>query len=99
MEEVKLQISEKGKGEFYIQEEEDKIGEMIIGISGSDLTVYHTEVIPGYEGKGLAQKMLDAMVAYARNKNLKVIPLCPFVHSWFAAHPGEYQDVWKNKKN
>ena len=47
------------------------------------------------EGKGLAKKLLIAMVDYARKNNLKVIALCPFVHAQFLRHPDEYKILWK----
>ncbi len=95
MEEVKLYLDEKNHGHFYINENDEQIAEMQIGISGTDLTVYHTEVSPKYEGKGLAKKLLTAMVDYARKNQLKVIALCPYVLSQFKRHPAEYEDVWK----
>ena len=68
---------------------------MNIGISGDKLTVYHTEVIKEDEGKGMAKKLLGAMVDYARQNNFKVIPLCPFVHLQFKCNPKEYEDIWQ----
>jgi uncharacterized protein len=95
MEDVKLNLNEKGHGAFYILEGGEQMGEMVVGIKGSDLTVYHTEVSTKAEGKGLAKKLLTAMVDYARQHHLKVIPLCPFVHAQFKRHPEQYEDVWK----
>ena len=97
MQEVKLSLNEKKHGAFYIMEGEEQIGEMVVSVSGSNLTVYHTEVSPEAEGKGYAKKLLDEMVAYARKNNLKVIPLCPYVHAQFKRHPQEYADVWNKE--
>lgn len=97
MEEVQLKLNEKNHGHFYINKNDEQIAEMIISISGNDLTVYHTEVLPKGEGKGLAKKLLTAMVDYARKNNLKVIALCPYVFAQFKRHPEEYSDIWKNK--
>lgn len=97
MEEVKLILDEKKHGRFYINENGEQIAEMVIGISGNDLTVYHTEVLPNGEGKGLAKELLKTMVDYARKNNLKVIALCPYVFAQFKRHPDEYSDIWKNK--
>lgn len=96
MEDVKLGFDEKGYGKFSISEENEQIAEMVISITGNDLTVYHTEVFPKGEGKGLAKKLLAAMVDHARQHALKVIPLCPYVHAQFKRHPDEYADVWSN---
>lgn len=93
MEEIKLQLNEQGQGAFYITDGAEKLGEMTISISGKDLTVYHTEVAAKAEGRGLAKKMLSALVNHARQNNLKVIPLCPYVHAQFKRHPEEYADI------
>ncbi|MEO6719302.1 MAG: GNAT family N-acetyltransferase [Ferruginibacter sp.] len=95
MEDVILDINEKGDGAFILKNGEDKIGEMVIGISGNDLTVYHTEVAPEAEGKGLSKILLQAMADHAREHQLKVIPKCSFVHAQFKRHPEVYADIWK----
>ena len=98
MAEVKLNLDEKKHGAFYIMEGAEQMGEMVIGISGSNLTVYHTEVSAKTEGKGYAKKLLNEMVDYARKNSLKVIPLCPYVHAQFGRHPQEYADVWNKEQ-
>jgi len=95
MDKVQLRLDEKGEGKFYIMNETEQVGEMVFAIKGDLLTVYHTEVLPQAEGKGLAKKLLAAMVEYVRSHHLKVIPLCPYVHLQFRQHPEEYADVWK----
>ena len=95
MDEVKLNLNEKGHGAFFVTEGTEQLGEMVVSIKGNDLIVYHTEVSTKAEGKGLAKKMLNAMVDYARSHGLKVIPLCPYVHAQFKRRPEQYGDVWK----
>jgi uncharacterized protein len=95
MDKIEFELNEKGRGAFYIMDGEERIAEMLLSISGKDMNVYHTEVAPKAEGKGLAKRMLNEMVAYARKNNLKVIALCPYVHAQFTGHPDEYADVWK----
>jgi predicted GNAT family acetyltransferase len=94
MEEVKLQLDKKGHGHFYISDEGEQLAEMVVSVSNSLLTVYHTEVLPKAEGRGLAKQLLAAMVEHARKNGLKVIPLCPYVHAQFKRHAGDYADVW-----
>ena len=91
---IKLELDEKQKGAFNIYENETKLGEMSISISGNELTAYHTLVIPQERGKGCAKELLNQMVAYARQHKLKVIAKCPYVHSKFEANPGLYRDIW-----
>ena len=97
MEDVQLKLDEKGHGVFYISNDGEHLAEMEVGISGDHLTVYHTEVVPKAEGKGLAKKLLAAMVEHARHHSLKVTPLCPYVHAQFKRHPEDYADVWDKK--
>ena len=91
---VSFALNETGAGSFYIEEGNERIAEMVVSISGNNLTVYHTEVFPKGEGKGLGKELLEAMVDHARKNGLKVIALCPFVHAQFKRHPDMYADVW-----
>ena len=95
---VKLNLNEKGHGAFYLMNGTQQLGEMMVSVSGKELTVFHTEVSPNAEGKGLAKKMLNTMVGYARKNHLQVIPLCPYVRAQFRRHPQEYGDIWEDVK-
>ncbi len=94
MYEIELILDENGKGAFKLTEGGEAIGEMVIGILGTSMRVYHTEVDPAYEGKGLAKKLLEAMTTYARENHLKVTPLCEYVHAQFKRHPDQFEDIW-----
>ena len=98
MAEIKLNIQEGEPSSFDLYDEDGKVGEMIFDIEGKDLTVYHTEIEPEKEGKGYAKMLLDAMVAYTRENELMVIPMCPYVHVQFKRHEELYGDIW-NKSN
>ncbi len=95
MDTVQLSLNEKGEGKFFIVDDTEQVGEMVVEIKKDLLTVFHTEVLPQAEGKGLAKKLLVAMTDYARLNNLKVIPFCPYVHLQFRRNPETYADVWK----
>lgn len=49
--------------------------------------ITHTVVLPGSEGRGLAGELVRAAVAYAAQRNLTVVPLCPFARAWLRRHP------------
>ncbi|GAB4023951.1 GNAT family N-acetyltransferase [Spirosoma koreense] len=97
MADIKLELNEKKHGAFNLYEANEKIGEMVVSISGSNLTVFHTEVIPAAEGKGYAKQLLDEMVAYVRANHLNVTPLCPYVLAQFRRHPDQYTDIWNQE--
>lgn len=97
MSSISLDLNEKNHGAFIVMEDGKKLGEMVISVKDDLLTVYHTEVSPEAEGKGLAKLLLAEMVAHAREQHLKVLPLCAFVHAQFKRHPDEYADIWQKE--
>lgn len=91
-EEVKLESNLKN-GYFYIDNNGKQQAKMTFVFAGSDkIIIDHTEVADGNEGKGLGKKMVTKAVEFAREKNIKIIPLCPFAKSVFDKTP-EYKDV------
>ena len=93
MEEVKMKLDDSGEGYFYMDDNGVEMAQMLVTVSGNELTAHHTEVFPTGEGKGLGKKLLAGMAQYARRKGLKVSALCPFVHAQFKRHPQEYSDI------
>jgi len=94
MNEIELKLESNGKGAFVIEAGGERLAEMVIGISEGNLTVYHTEVSEKLKGQGVASKLLSTMVEYARQHQLKVIALCPYVSAQFKRHSEQYQDIW-----
>lgn len=76
---IELKLESNGKGAFVTEEGGTRLAEMTIGISGNNLTVYHTEVSEQLRRAGVASQLLLAMVTYSRTHDLKVIALCPYV--------------------
>lgn len=99
MVDVKFRTGEQNSSAFFIEENGEQLGEMVVDIKDGKLTVYHTEVDPKAEGKGYAKELLSAMVEHAREHHLQVVPLCPFVQVQFRRHPADYADIWKDKKS
>lgn len=52
----------------------------------------HTEVPPALEGRGLAGKLAQAALEYARREQLSVVPMCPYVASYIRRHT-EYESL------
>jgi predicted GNAT family acetyltransferase len=93
MSDIKFESLENEPSAFNLYLDGSKIGEMIVEIRGSDMTVFHTEVDPDQEGKGYAGELLKEMTSYARGHRLKVIPMCTYVHTQFKRHPEQYADI------
>jgi len=47
----------------------------------------HTEVPPGLEGRGLGKALILAGLAAARERGLKVLPVCTFFAAYMKKHP------------
>jgi predicted GNAT family acetyltransferase len=54
---------------------------------GRHMQIDHTEVPDALQGKGLAGRLAQTALEYARAQNLRVIPLCPFVRTYLKRHP------------
>lgn len=79
------------KGHFKAVEGDVEAGMMTYVWAGEDkFIIEHT--IGNPEFKGVGRKLLDKAVEYARDKNLKIIPLCPFAKKMFDKTP-EIHDV------
>jgi uncharacterized protein len=47
----------------------------------------HTEVPSHLEGQGIGGHLVQAAVAFAKQQQLKFVPLCPFARSYLLRHP------------
>lgn len=52
----------------------------------------HTFTPPEARGKGIALKLVEAMIADAREHGFTIVPQCPYVAVQFKKHP-EWADV------
>lgn len=94
---IELKLDSNRRGAFVIEEGDKRVAEMAIAIQGENLIVYHTQVADELKGQGIASKLLETMVAYAREHAMKVVALCPYVRAQFERHPEKYTDVWNQK--
>ncbi|MNY72522.1 hypothetical protein D3C86_2110990 [compost metagenome] len=66
---------------------------MTFVFAGPDkIIIDHTEVSPVFNGKGLGKKLVEKAVEVAREKNWKIVPLCPFAKKTFDRNP-QFKDV------
>ncbi len=91
---MKVQREEKDdQGSFYIEENGKKLGLMTYRKTGAaEITIDHTEVDDAAQGKGFGKEMTVAAVEYARDNDLKIVPVCSFAKKIIEETP-EYQDV------
>ncbi|WP_203258611.1 GNAT family N-acetyltransferase [Hyunsoonleella ulvae] len=81
------------KGRFFIEIENLKVAEMTYTYAGNEkIIIDHTEVKESLKGQGIGYKLVEAAVSYAREQNIKILPLCPFANAVFKKRK-EYSDV------
>jgi hypothetical protein len=61
-------------------------------VRGNVIDLVHTVVPQEAEGQGIGAALVRAALDDARAKGLKVMPSCPFVHSYVKRHR-EYADL------
>lgn len=94
---MKIEHEDNGhKGAFFIETDGQRVGEMTYVKAGDDKVIIdHTFVDDSLRGQGAGKQLVTAGVEYARENNIKILPLCPFAKSVFDKTP-DYTDVLSN---
>lgn len=72
------------KGEFTAFVDGNKAGLIAYVWAGEEkFIIEHTEVGADFGGQGVGKKLVLAAVEFARENQLKIIPLCPYAKSVF----------------
>lgn|SRR5690606_3376068 len=56
------------------------------------LAITHVGVHPDLRGQGVAGKLMQFAMDYAKSKSLRVIPICSYAMSWIQKHE-EYKEL------
>lgn len=56
-------------------------------VDGGMMRIFHTEVAPSLEGRGIAAALVRAALDYAAANGLKVVPQCSYVRAYLRRHP------------
>lgn len=86
--------TDNGKnGVFYAEHDGSVVAEMTYVWSGNEtIIIDRTAVSEVLEGKGMGKKLLYSAIEMAREKQIKILPLCPFSRKVFNI-VGAYKDV------
>ena len=72
------------RGVFFISEDEQKLAQLVYTKRTSqEIVIEHTEVNKELRGKDIGFSLIERAVAYAREHQLKIIPLCAFAKAVF----------------
>lgn len=94
MSDFTVQHEETGsKGRYFIVHAKGE-SELTYSVMSPKLVIAdHTGVATGFEGQGVGRVLLERLLADAREKGFKIIPLCPFVNAQRRKHP-EWSDLF-----
>lgn len=88
-------VERENKGFAMATENGVTAGKMTYSIAGSDFIIIdHTEVETNFEGKSIGKQMLYKVAEMAREKHVKILPLCRFASAMFKKLT-DIQDVLK----
>jgi len=93
MEKIEIHEGEKGISFFSLIVDGQEVGRMMVNITPGILNAGHTGVSLTQRKKGYGRKLISAVVDYARENNLKIIPQCGFVSMMFNKYPEIYGDI------
>ena len=91
---IQFKIDERNRGSFFIEKDGRQVAELDFEVKNNVLNAYHTGVRPELEGQGIAGKLFDEMVKYARANDYKVIPSCSYILAKFRRNPDGFNDLW-----
>jgi predicted GNAT family acetyltransferase len=76
---------EGGRGAFFVERGGLRLAEMTYSRAGERLIIVdHTEVHAKLQGMGVARRLLDTLVAWARQTGTTVTATCPYAKAQFA---------------
>jgi len=89
-----MRTEEGNHGRFKADDGGHTVGELTYSRAGDNLVILnHTAVSPDARGTGVGRTLVDAAVAWARETQTKLMPLCPYAKSVFEKD-ASLADVW-----
>lgn len=81
------------KGAFFVEKDGVVLAEMTYVWAGeTKIIIDHTEVDDQLRGQQAGKQLLATAVAFARERHLKILPLCAFANAQMSKSD-EYKDV------
>lgn len=79
---------EETRGEYRAHpSDSEAIGRLTYKKNGDVYVADHTLVPPEIGGRGIAAKLVEALIADARDEGFKIVPQCSYVDAAFRRHP------------
>lgn len=65
---------------------------------GKNFVITHVGVHPTLRGQGVAGRIVEVSLAYARENSLRVVPMCSYAAAYIRRHP-EYAELTQQTRN
>jgi predicted GNAT family acetyltransferase len=65
---------------------------------GKNFVITHVGVYPEHRGQGVAAKIMDAGLQYARENSLRVIPMCSYAAAYIRRNP-QYMELTDQERS
>lgn len=85
-------VDNADKSRYEIYAGDDLAGFAQYRRGDSQLRLVHTEIDPRFQGAGLASTLARTVLDQAREQQLSVLPVCPYISGWIAKHR-DYADL------
>lgn len=65
---------------------------------GKNFVITHVGVHPELRGQGVAGRLVEVSLEYARENSLRVLPMCSYAAAFMRRHP-EYADLMNQERS
>lgn len=88
------QKQNNGKGSFYIEDAGVTLAKLVYIMANPQLMeIEHTEVSDTLRGQNIGYKLVHATATFARENNIKILPICPFAKAMMEKRKEEFEEV------
>lgn len=84
--------TDKAGGTAKAYEQDVQIGQVEFVFEPGILSIDHTRVFKGHEGKGVAGAMIQYVTDYALENKLRIKPVCKYAVAWYQRHL-QYENI------
>src|SRR4051794_10112013 len=90
---IRFETNAKGGRYFIVMPNGEQSRLTFVHASAGHIIADHTFVPPPYRNNGIAEAMVERLIADARAQGLKITPTCWFVADEFARHRPDWDDL------
>lgn len=88
-----IHVPAKNRFETWI---DNRLSKLDYLLDEHTIVMTHVGVYPEHRGQGVAGKLVEVALKYAKENSLRVIPMCPYVAAYIRRNP-QYIDLTKQK--